>query len=231
MSTSPPPPPEPDGVLGRLKAVPLRFGDKSRAVVDSALDHVFDEPYAVETPEDFERLMVAQHGSSGPGAFASAGAIAAFVRSATPIAERALKFAKVGSSAAGKTPFLPAKVAKYAIVAIPVALSLTGSARRGVHELQVLASFLIHRFHHEGIEPDKGLVRALAVSITVNPDRRPQLDTNAARAGAGLGGQGIVRSVGNDSVSAVRQRARLQLAAVERLDLPELARQWDQRTA
>ena len=72
-----------------------------------------------------------------------------------------MKVVKVGSSAAGKTPFLPAKIAKYAVVAIPVALSLTGSARRGVHELQVLASFLIHRFRQHGIEPDRGLVRAL----------------------------------------------------------------------
>jgi len=213
-----------------VKGLPFGLGDRSRALVDSALDHVFDEPYAVETAEDFERLMVAHHGSSGPGALASAGAIAAFVRSATPIAERALKVVKVGSSAAGKTPFLPAKIARYAVVAIPVALSLTGSARRGVHELQVLASFLIHRFRQAGIEPDPGLVRTLAVSITVNPDRRPQLDTGGGRAGASLGGQWIVRSIGNDSVGAVRQRARLQLAAVERLDLPELSRQWAART-
>lgn len=213
-----------------MKGLPFGLGDRSRAIVDSALDHVFDEPYAVETPEDFERLMVAHHGSGGPGALASAGAIAAFVRSATPIAERALKVAKVGSRAAGKTPFLPAKIAKYAVVAIPVALSLTGSARRGVHELQVLASFLIHRFRQAGIEPDPGLVRTLAVAITVNPDRRPQLDIGGGRAGASLGGQWIVRSIGNDSVGAVRQRARLQLAAVERLDLPELAREWAQRT-
>ena len=212
-----------------MKGLPFGLGDRSRAIVDSALDHVFDEPYAVETPEDFERLMVAHHGSGGPGALASAGAIAAFVRSATPIAERAMKVVKVGSSAAGKTPFLPAKIAKYAVVAIPVALSLTGSARRGVHELQVLASFLIHRFRQAGIEPDPGLVRTLAVAITVNPDRRPQLDTGGGRAGASLGGQWIVRSIGNDSVGAVRQRARLQLAAVERLDLPELTRQWAQR--
>jgi hypothetical protein len=219
-----------DGAMARLRAMPGKLNDRSRAVVDSALDRIFDEPFAVETPEDFERLMVAYHGSSGPGALASAGAIAAFVRSATPFAERALKFARVGSSAAGKTPFLPAKVAKYAIAAIPVALSLTGSARRGVHELQVLASFLIHRFHQEGIEqPDRGLVRALTVAITTDPDRRPNFDTSARRSGAALGGQWILRSIGNDSASAVRNRARLQLAAIERLDLPELARQWAQR--
>jgi hypothetical protein len=183
----------------------------------------------VETPEDFERMMVAYHGSSGPGGLASAGAITAFVRSAAPFAERALKFARVGSSAAGKTPFLPAKIAKYAIFAIPVALSLTGSARRGVHELQVLASFLIHRFRQHGIEPDRGLVRALTIAITTDPDRRPNVDTSARRSGAALGGQWILRSIGNDSATAVRSRARLQLGAIERLDLPELAHQWAQR--
>lgn len=222
--------PEPaDGTVARLRAMPGRLNERSRAVVDGALDRVFDEPYAVETAEDFERLMLAHHGTSGPGALASAGAIAAFVRSATPFAERALRFARVGSSAAGKTPFLPAKLAKYAIVAIPVALSLTGSARRGVHELQVLASFLIHRFRQHGIEPERGLVRALTVAITLDPDRRPNLASSGRRAGAGLGGQWIVRSIGDDSANAVRNRARRQLAAVERLDLPELARQWAQR--
>lgn len=220
-----------DGTIARLRAMPGRLNQRSRAVVDGAIDRVFDEPFAVETPEDFERLMVAHHGSSGPGAIASAGAIAAFVRSATPFAERAFKFARVGSSAAGKTPFMPAKVAKYAIAAIPVALSLTGSARRGVHELQVLASFLIHRFRQHGIEPDRGLVRALTVAITIDPDRRPQIEASARRSGAGLGGQWILRSVGNDSASAVSRRAQLQLAAVERLDFPELARQWAQRGA
>ena len=224
-------PRDPDGTIARLRAMPGKLNERSRAVVDSALDRIFHEPFAVETPEDFERMMVAYHGSSGPGALASAGAIAAFVRSATPIAERALKFARIGSSAAGKTPFMPAKVAKYAIAAIPVALSLTGSARRGVHELQVLASFLIHRFHQHGIEPDRGLVRALTVTITIDPDRRPNLETSARRSGAGLGGQWILRSVGNDSADAVRRRAQLQLAAVERLDLPALARQWAQREA
>ena len=99
--------------------------------------------------------MLEHHGGGGPGALASAGAIAAFVRSATPIAERVLRLARVGTSAAGKA-YLPARVAKYALVAIPVAMSLTGSARRGVHEIQVLASYLVHRLRDEGVEPDRG---------------------------------------------------------------------------
>jgi hypothetical protein len=225
--------------LPDLRAMPQRLNDRSRAVVDSALDRVFAEPYAVATPEEFERLMVEHHGSHGPGALASAGAIAAFVRSSTPIAERALKYARVGSNAAGKTPFVGAKAVKYAVMAIPVALSLTSSARRGVHELQVLASFLIERFRQEGIEPDRGLVRALTIAITLDPDRRVQLDSltsksnggraGAGRIGAGLGGQWIFRSIGNDSTSAVRKRAERQLDAVERLDLRDLSQRWTER--
>ena len=223
-------PRDPDGTMERLRAMPSKVNERSRALVDGALDRVFDEPFAVETPEDFERMMVAYHGSSGPGGLASAGAITAFVRSAAPFAERALKFARVGSSAAGKTPFLPAKIAKYAIFAIPVALSLTGSARRGVHELQVLASFLIHRFRQHGHRArSRARSRALTIAITTDPDRRPNVDTSARRSGAALGGQWILRSIGNDSATAVRSRARLQLGAIERLDLPELARQWAQR--
>jgi hypothetical protein len=212
-----------------LRDTPQRLSERSRAVVDSALDRVFAEPFTVTTAEDFERLMTEHHGTGGPGAIASAGAIAAFVRTATPFAERAMKYARVSSSAAGKTGFAPAKVAKYALAAIPVALSLSGSARRGVHELQVLASFLIHRFRAVGIDPDRGLVRALTVSIAMNPDRRPQLDAGAGKLSAALGGQWVMRSVGKDSAHAGRERARLQLAAVERLDLVELSEQWAQR--
>jgi hypothetical protein len=218
-----------DGTSGSRRAVPFRLDERTRALVDAALDRVFDEPFAVETADDFERLMTQQHGTGGPGALASAGAIAAFVRSATPFAERMLRLARAGSSAAGKAPFLPARIAKYALVAIPLAMSLTGSARRGVHELQVLASFLMHRFRQDGLEPDRGLIRSLTVSIALDPDRRPQLDAGAGRLGVGLGGRWIFRSVGNDSEAAGRERARLQLAAVERLDLAEVSRQWAQR--
>jgi hypothetical protein len=118
-------------------------------------------------------------------------------------------------------------------------MSLTSSARRGVHELQVLASFLIERFRAEGIEPDRALVRALTIAITLDPDRRIQLDALAPKAtggrggggriGAGLGGQWIFRSIGNDSTTAVRKRAERQLTAVERLDLRDLAQCWAER--
>jgi len=212
-----------------LRDAPQRFAEQSRAAVERALDHVFDEPYHVTTPEDFERLMTDQHGGGGPGALANASAVAVFVRSATPVAERLLKYARVGSNAAGKTGFAPARVAKYTLAAIPVAMSLTGTARRGVHELQVLASHLAHRFRAAGVEPDHGLVRALTVAIARDPDRRPQLDTSAGRASAGIGTQWMMRSLGKDPTSAVRERARAQLAAIDRLDLVEVAREWAQR--
>ena len=203
-----------------------RLNQQSRALVDRALDRVFDEPYAVLSDEDFERLMSEHHhGGGGPGLLASAGGVAAFVRSATPVAERLLKYARVGSSAAGKA-YMPAKVAKYTLAIVPIAMSLTGTTRRGIYELQVLASFLMYRFRAAGIEPDRGLVRALTLSIARSPDRRPQLDDRAARAGAGIGTQWVMRSVGKDSPSVVRKRARAQLAAVDRLDLAEVARQW-----
>jgi len=212
-----------------FRDAPQRFAEQSRAVVDRALDHVFDEPYHVTTPEDFERLMTDQHGGGGPGALANASAVAVFVRSATPVAERVFKYARVGSNAAGKTGFAPARVAKYTLAAIPIAMSLTGTARRGVHELQVLASYLVHRFRAAGVDPDRGLVRALTVAIARDPDRRPQLDTSAGRASAGIGAQWVMRSLGKDTTSAARDRARAQLAAVERLDLTDVAAEWAER--
>jgi hypothetical protein len=202
---------------------PQRLNQQARALVDRSLDRVFDEPYTVLSDEDFERLMT-EHHAGGPGLLASAGAVAAFVRSATPVAERALKFAKVGTDAAGKA-YMPAKVAKYTLVLVPVAMSLTGTTRRGIHELQVLASLLISRFRAAGIEPDRNLVRALTLSIARDPERRPQLDTGMS-AGTGIGMQWVMRTIGKDSPSTVRRRARAQLAAVDHLDLAEIDRQW-----
>jgi hypothetical protein len=208
----------------RWQEAPQQLNRQARALVDRSLDRVFDEPYTVLSDEDFERLMTEHHGG-GPGLLASAGAVAAFVRSATPVAERALRFAKVGTSAAGKA-YMPAKVAKYTLAIVPVAMTLTSTTRRGIHELQVLASFLMFRFRAAGIEPDRGLVRALTLSIARDPDRRAQLDDRSARA-TGIATQWVMRSVGKDSPASVRRRARAQMAAVDRLDLVELARQWD----
>ena len=215
-----------DATIGATNRATQRLSQQSRAIVDRALDRVFDEPFDVATPEDFERLMTDRHGGGGPGALANASAVAVFVRSATPIAERLLGYARVGSSAAGKTGFAPARVVKYALAAIPVALSLSGTVRRGVHELQVLASYLAQRFRMAGIEPDRGLVRALTLAISRDPDRRPQLDTTGRRASAAIGTQWVMRSLGKDSASAVRERARAQLAALDRLDLAAIDREW-----
>jgi hypothetical protein len=209
-----------------LRDATQRLNAQSRALVDHALDRVFAEPFAVTTPRDFERLMLDHRTGSGHESLESA----AWVRSALPLVlARLLRVSRVGSRVAGKVPFLPAKVAKYAIAAIPIAMSLSTTARHGVHELQVLASFLAHRFRVAGIEPDPALVRALTLAIARDPDRRPLLEAGTGKAGAAVGGQWVLRSLGTSSTSAARERARAQLAAVERLDLVEIAREWDRR--
>ena len=92
----------------------------------------------------------------------------------------------------------------------------------------MLASYLVHRLRDEGVEPDRGLVRALTISLVLNPDRRPQLDAGTGRVTTGLARQWIFRSIGKDAPEAVRARAQAQLAAIDRLDLRELAEHWAQ---
>ena len=190
--------------------------DRARRMVDSALDRVFNEPYEIHSEDDFERVMT-QHRATM--SFASAGAIAGFV-------ERALPLAKLSTKAGKKIP-MPA--IKYTLAAIPIAMQLGNSVRHGVREVQVLASYLIHRLREAGVEPRRGLVTALALSISLDPERRPDIGLTPARAGAGLARLWIMRSVRTESGKSVGRRARSEAAAVDRLDLRAVSKEWEAR--
>ena len=142
--------------------------DRARRMVDNALDRVFNEPFEIHSEDDFERVMTEHRATMS---FASAGALAGFV-------ERALPLAKLSTKAGKKVP-MPA--IKYTLAAIPIAMQLGNSVRHGVREVQVLASYLIHRLREAGIEPRRGLVTALALSISLDPERRPDLGLTPAR--------------------------------------------------
>ena len=72
---------------------------------------------------------------------------------------------------------------KYTIAAIPIAMQLGNSVRHGIREVQVLASYLIHRAARSGRSSRKrGLVTALALSISLDPERRPDLEPHPGAA-------------------------------------------------
>jgi hypothetical protein len=195
-----------------------------RALVDGALDRVFDEPFDVRSAEELEDLVAA--GPVGVGAAPAATTLTAFVAAATPIARRALAMATKSGKLASKTPLPSSKAFKVGIASIPVAMRLSTTARRGVREVQLLASYVITRLRHAGVDPDPGLVRSLTLSLYLDPARRPTLEPPSGRAAGGVARQWVLRSLGGDAESAVRARARRQAEALDRLDLTQIGWQW-----
>ena len=197
-----------------------------RALIDGALDRVFDEPFDVRSAEELEDLVAA--GPVGVGAAPAATTLTAFVAAATPMARRAIAMASKSGKVASKTPLPSSKAIKVGLASIPVALRLSTTSRRGVRELQLLASYVIHRLRDVGSVPDRGLVRSLTLSLYLDPARRPSLEIPSGRAAGGVARQWVLRSLGGDAEHAVRARARRQAEAIERLDLAALARHWAQ---
>jgi len=203
------------------------LGARVRAIVDGALDRVFAEPFDVRSAEEFEELVAAGPVGHGPGPTATS--LTAFVAAATPIARRTLAMASKSGKVATKVPLPSSRAVKIGLASIPIALRLSTVTRRGVRELQLLASYLMTRLRSAGVDPDPGFVRALTLSLYLDPARRPTLDAPGGKAAGGVARQWVLRSMGGDAESAVRARARRQTDAIDRLDLPGLATQWARR--
>ena len=191
-----------------LLDLPSRATDRGRALVDTTLDRVFDEPFDVRTADEFEELVAAGPIGNGPGPAATS--LGAFVAAATPLARRALAAATRSSKVATKAPLPSSKMLKVGIASIPIAMRLSTTTRRGVRELQLLASYVITRLRAAGVEPERGLVRALTLSLYVDPARRPALDSTGSRAAGAVSRQWVLRSLGGDAETAIRARARRQ---------------------
>jgi hypothetical protein len=200
-----------------------------RTLVDGALNRVFDEPFDVRTATELEDLVAAGPIGNGPGPAATS--LGAFVAAATPLARRALSVATRSSKVATKAPLPSSKALKIGLASIPIALRLTTTTRRGVRELQLLASYVISRLRAAGVEPERGLVRALTLALYVDPARRPTLDMPGSRTAGAVARQWVLRSLGGDAESDIRARVRRQAEALDRLDLPALAVVWARRRA
>jgi hypothetical protein len=198
--------------------------ERLRTLVDGALDRVFDEPFDVRTAAELEDLVAAGPVGNGPGPAATS--LGAFVAAATPLARRALSLTSKSSKVATKVPLPSSKAFKIGLATLPVALRLSTTTRRGVRELQLLASYVISRLRAAGVHPDRRLVRSLTLSLYVDPARRPTLDAPGSRTAGAVARQWVLRSLGGDAESAIRARARRQAEAIDRLDLPALAREW-----
>jgi hypothetical protein len=198
------------------RTVTRQLTDRARRMADVALDRVFNEPFDVHSEDDFERVMTEHHVAMS---FATAGTLAAFVERALPIAKMSTK--------AGKK--LPMPAIKYTLAAIPIAMQLGTSVRQGIREIQVIASYLIHRLREAGVEPRRGLVTSLALSIYLDPERRPDLTLTPGRAGTALTRAWIMRSMGKQSTKSLVRRAHAEIAAIDRLDFRAVSKEWEAR--
>jgi hypothetical protein len=125
-------------------------------------------------------------------------------------------------------PLPSARAVRITAATIPVAMRLSSTGRRGVRELQLLASYVIAKLREAGVTPERAFVRALTMQVYVDPDRRPRLGVTPSRLVGSITRQWTLRSLGGDGEEALRTRVRRQVAALDRLDLPALAAEWHQ---
>jgi hypothetical protein len=204
--------------------MPDPLNQRVRTLVDAALDRVFAEPFDVRSADELEDLMAAGPIGTGPGPAATS--LGAFVAAATPLARRAISMASKSSKVATKAPLPSSKAIKIGLASLPIALRLSTTTRHGVREIQLLASYVIARLRAAGVDPDRGLVRSLTLSLYVDPARRPTLEPPGSRTAGAVARQWVLRSLGGDAETAVRARARRQADALDRLDLRELGQAW-----
>jgi hypothetical protein len=203
-----------------VRIIPSQVTTSFRALVDNGMERVLDRPYDVRNRADFERHIQGPNVGSN-GAMVSASLLAVALKRGTPFLERVVVWGGRGAK------FIPA--VRTIALALPVAMDLTHTLRQGVREIQVIASYFMHLLREEGIEPERELVTALTLSIALDPERPPDLSLTPARAGGGLTRRWVMRVLGRDNAKAVRRRSDAYLAAIDRLDLPELAREWQKR--
>jgi hypothetical protein len=212
------------GQVGGARAIPQRVVESVRTALDGVIDKVFAEPFDVRTAAELEQLVVA--GPHGTGADGPPTGMGAFVLAATPIVQRTLRTAAKSGKLAGKVPLPSARAVRITAATIPVAMRVSHTSRRGYREIQLLASYVIAKLREAGVQPERGLVRSLTMSLYVEPARRPRVDVPPARYAGAVSRQWALRSLGGDSEDALRARTRKWVDAIDRLDLPAVAAEW-----
>ena len=156
---------------------------RTQDLVDAALDRVFAEPLSVPDGATARNLLADDRlvvDSAEVGQRLSRFAVVA-----APIALSVWRRVGPAARVAGRvTP--GGRGVRLALAAVPATTALVGSARHGVHELQVLASLLVARLRAAGLPADRGLVRAVTVSVYLDPTRPPDLDTRVTTSSAAL---------------------------------------------
>jgi hypothetical protein len=116
-----------------------------------------------------------------------------------------------------------------AAAAITAATRTTRTVRRGITDLQVLASYLSSRARREQITLDKGLLRALTLAVYTDPRRHADFRLAGRKGATGVLARWSRDTMATPSEARRRDDATAWIDAIDRLDLAVLAAAWERR--
>jgi hypothetical protein len=119
--------------------------------------------------------------------------------------------------------------AALAAAAVAATTRATRTARRGLNDLRVLASYLASRARAEGVHLDPGLLRALTLATFVDPRRRADFRLTGSRGGAAVLGRWSRETTVPPSELRRRDDVDAWLHAIDRLELRTLQEEWHRR--
>jgi hypothetical protein len=224
---------EREGLLGKAKSgaaavasVPAWTRAKVGELVDTGLDRVYAQPLEIGSADEAVALLT-ELGDEGGGREQTR-RVAGILAAAGPVMARLAR----GTGAVAKVAGVGAKVFPsgrmftVGTTAVLASIRIGTSARIGVRELQVLASYLMARLRAAGLPVDRDLVEQVTVQAYVQPGATPRLRPGARRGFAGLARFWAARGFKAPSPAKQAQLHRRRVEAIERLDLPALVADW-----
>lgn len=193
--------------------------------INRVLESTFDEPFDVPDAATARRMILvdAARPSTRTAKFLEQQAVTRL----TPWIARSVQAAKAarsGSAAGGTT--------RWAVTAANAVMTSATRARKasndGWNQLRVLASYLVARARAADLELDPGLVRAVAVSIYLDPRRKIDRGYRGSRAGTAVAARWARDAVMPPNDAMRRELAEERVTAVERLDLAASVAEWVQ---
>ncbi len=249
----------PRGPLGRAADRARRVGasvrSRSAESLERALDRVFAEPFDVPDAETARRLL---SGAEAPptgvlGRFLEGQALVRIAGQVTKLAARSrtaraatrvaalpaamAESGAAGAATAGATAGAAAMstatsmgAAALAAAAVAATTRATRTARRGLNDLRVLASYLASRSRAAHADLDPALLRALTLAVYADPRRRADFRLTGSRGAAAVLGRWSRETTVAPSDARRADEIDAWLHAIDRLDLPVLGAEWRRQT-
>ena len=215
--------------------------------LERSLDWIFDEPFVVPDAATAIRLL---SGAESPpmsalGRYLEGQALVRIAARVTKLAARSraagaaarvaamsetgAATAAAGAGGAALSTAASMGSAALAAAAVAGATRATRTARRGLNDLRVLASYLASRARDEEIVLQKPLLRAVTLATYTDPRRRVDVRYAGSR-----GASAVLARWSRDVASSKRESRRRDDAeawvhALDRLDLRALSAGWDVR--